>query len=516
MEIIKRNGNIVPFDINKIINAVNKAIKETTGIENNQLATTVANIVTAQCKNKIEVEEIQDLVIKTLLGLGETDIATHYISYRATQTYKRNMALEKLYNRMGEIVKFGDNENSNKNYKLPSVVRDTIAGEYFRENIYKVLPKELAEAHKTKAIHWHDADMDTKLTNCFTRDTEFITDKGVQSFLDFNHNDKVRVLTHNGQYKNAIVKHYGKQLINEVTFKRGKLEYKVKCTKNHRWILNNENVTTNLKIGDKLIHTKEYFDLFDIKKATKRQKELWCRGFILGDGNVSIIDGREYTRVRICGHKKELSCIFEECGYKINKNNYTKKDYLINNPGNLKQIPYEMLNTEDDIIAYISGFLYADGGIGLNPNGTTYRSIYAKEKEVQEFIQKYFPAAGVYISKINDLTNKPSNFTRNGNPKEYILLTKIPNTRTYKTKVVDIKENVDLEEVWCLEVEDDHSFVFPNGICTGNCCLFNIEDMLANGTRVNNADIESPKSVDVAMNIGSQIMASISASQYGK
>ena len=166
MDIIKRNGNIVPFDINKIINAVKKAIKETKGEENNQLATIVANIVTAQCKDKIEVEEIQDLVIKTLLGLGETDIATHYISYRATQTYKRNMALEKLYNKMEEIVEFGDNENSNKNYKLPSVKRDTIAGEYFRENIFTVLPKELAEAHKNKAIHWHDADVDPKLTNC--------------------------------------------------------------------------------------------------------------------------------------------------------------------------------------------------------------------------------------------------------------------------------------------------------------------------------------------------------------
>ena len=40
--------------------------------------------------------------------------------------------------------------------------------------------------------------------------------------------------------------------------------------------------------------------------------------------------------------------------------------------------------------------------------------------------------------------------------------------------------------------------------------------MLKNGTRVTNADIDSPKSVGTAMNIAMQIMASVSATQYGK
>lgn len=91
MKIIKRNGTEADFNIDKISIAVNKAIKETTKKDDEKLAKTVANIVSAQCYDKIGVEEIQDLVVKTLLGLGKTEIATKYIEYRATQAYKRSI-----------------------------------------------------------------------------------------------------------------------------------------------------------------------------------------------------------------------------------------------------------------------------------------------------------------------------------------------------------------------------------------------------------------------------------------
>lgn len=166
MKIKKRNGLLEEFNESKIINAVNKATLEIVGKPLTELGELVSKIVTSQCSDGIDVESIQDLVIKTLLGLGKIDIATHYIGYRATQTYKRNMSLQKLYDKMGEIIECGDNENANKNYKMQSVIRDTIAGEYFREKLFKKLPKDIAEAHKTKAIHWHDSDVDTKYTNC--------------------------------------------------------------------------------------------------------------------------------------------------------------------------------------------------------------------------------------------------------------------------------------------------------------------------------------------------------------
>ena len=165
MKIRKRNGKMVEFDSNKIENAIRKAMNEV-GVMSEENLNMCCKIVSEMCYDGIDVEAIQDNVVKTLLGLGLSDVANHYISYRAVQSYKREMALKRLYDKMGDIIEFGDNENSNKNYKLPSVKRDTVAGEYFRNKLFEILPKNIADAHRNKAIHWHDSDVDPKLSNC--------------------------------------------------------------------------------------------------------------------------------------------------------------------------------------------------------------------------------------------------------------------------------------------------------------------------------------------------------------
>lgn len=165
MKIRKRNGKMVEFDGSKIENAIRKAMNEV-GVMSEENLNMCCKIVSEMCYDGIDVESIQDNVVKTLLGLGLSDVANHYISYRAVQSYKREMALKRLYDKMGDIIEFGDNENSNKNYKLPSVKRDTVAGEYFRNKLFEILPKNIADAHRNKAIHWHDSDVDPKLSNC--------------------------------------------------------------------------------------------------------------------------------------------------------------------------------------------------------------------------------------------------------------------------------------------------------------------------------------------------------------
>ena len=48
-----------------------------------------------------------------------------------------------------------------------------------------------------------------------------------------------------------------------------------------------------------------------------------------------------------------------------------------------------------------------------------------------------------------------------------------------------------------------------------NCCLINLEDMLTNGTVINNKLVETPKSFSTACTITTQIIAQISSGQYG-
>ena len=48
-----------------------------------------------------------------------------------------------------------------------------------------------------------------------------------------------------------------------------------------------------------------------------------------------------------------------------------------------------------------------------------------------------------------------------------------------------------------------------------NCCLINLEDMLGNGTVINDKLVETPRSFETACTVMTQIMAQISSNQYG-
>lgn len=48
-----------------------------------------------------------------------------------------------------------------------------------------------------------------------------------------------------------------------------------------------------------------------------------------------------------------------------------------------------------------------------------------------------------------------------------------------------------------------------------NCCVFNLDDMLQNGTVISGVKIEKPKSFLVACNVATQIVAQIASNQYG-
>lgn len=176
MYIVKRDGRKVDFDPTKIAKAIEKAASQVgeTVDEN------VIERIAAKVKSGMSVEKIQDLVVRGLINTKFKNVGIAYIEHRSIRNYERLKAAEGILKRMGDIVDFGDNENSNKNYQLPSVIRDTIAGEYFRNKIFKMLNPIVAKAHRDKAIHWHDSDVDPKLTNCCIFDIKDMLENGTR------------------------------------------------------------------------------------------------------------------------------------------------------------------------------------------------------------------------------------------------------------------------------------------------------------------------------------------------
>ena len=176
MKVIKRNGKVVDFDLSKIENAVKKAFNQME-VEFDEA---LIDKVSSKIKDGMNVEEIQDLVVFTMMENGYYVVVNAYIKHREVQTYKRRVMSENILKSMSDIVMFGDDENSNKDYKLPSVVRDTVAGVYFRNNLKNVLDKDVYEGHITKALHWHDSDVDPKLTNCCVFDIKDMLENGTR------------------------------------------------------------------------------------------------------------------------------------------------------------------------------------------------------------------------------------------------------------------------------------------------------------------------------------------------
>lgn len=168
IKVIKRNGDIVDFDKDKIYNAVLKAFTETHPNADVHYTSGSAYNVTAfvigkinKCyNNQISVEEIQNIVECELMDYDKA-VAQAYIRYR----YKREM-VRGLHNTDNEMLSLIDceneaikEENSNKNPTLLPTQRDYMAGTVSKDLTNRVLlPEDIIKAHNEGIIHFHDAD----------------------------------------------------------------------------------------------------------------------------------------------------------------------------------------------------------------------------------------------------------------------------------------------------------------------------------------------------------------------
>ena len=139
------------------------------------------------------------------------------------------------------------------------------------------------------------------------------------------------------------------------------------------------------------------------------------------------------------------------------------------------------------------------------------KSILTTNEQIASFIEDIVPSLGYYIIKINDKTGEKTNYKTCGFTKEFIFTG--DNNKYYWT-VVDIEEDGE-EEVWCLDVEVDHSFVLPNGIVTGNCLSIPFDDLLANGFNTRQTDVRPANSVNTAMQLVAVIFQLQSLQQFG-
>ena len=163
LTVIKRDGRKAKFDKDKIKVAVLKAFIDVDGEETTyakEKARDIANYIESLDKD-MSVEEIQDVVVNKLMASSRKDVAAKYVEYR----YKRKLVRESntTDKTILEIIEgdsdYWNGENSNKNPRLNTTIRDYMAGETSTDISRRILlPKEVIEAHDKGEIHFHDMD----------------------------------------------------------------------------------------------------------------------------------------------------------------------------------------------------------------------------------------------------------------------------------------------------------------------------------------------------------------------
>lgn len=164
--VIKRNGEEVAFDLEKIINAIkgaNKDVDKLHRMNEYQIMAVADNVAKKieESTHAVNVEDIQDMVETGIMELRGYEVAQKYVRYR----YKRELmrktnttdnGILALLEHMNEEV---NQENSNKNPVINSTQRDYMAGEVSKDLSRRVLlPEEVVRAHEAGIIHFHDSD----------------------------------------------------------------------------------------------------------------------------------------------------------------------------------------------------------------------------------------------------------------------------------------------------------------------------------------------------------------------
>ena len=169
LKILKRNGNVEPFDIQKIEKAIEKAFIAEHKVYSNDviqmLALRTVAIFNGKAKNEtIGVEDVQDAVEIALVQAGFVDVAKSYIIYRKQHQNLRDMKNTQLdyKNVVDNYLKINDwrvKENSTVTYSVGGLILSNsgaVTANYWLSEVYD---KEIADAHRNADIHIHDLSM---------------------------------------------------------------------------------------------------------------------------------------------------------------------------------------------------------------------------------------------------------------------------------------------------------------------------------------------------------------------
>lgn len=513
--VAKRDGRREAFNPEKIVSAVKRCLTnsltaspEAAQKGGEDIRDRVINIMGRDDQALWGVEDVQRLIVQQLFATEQFEAGEHYQNYREIRRRARaeartvDPATAALI--AADVAHFGSDL---RYYQFLSKYArwNEEAGrrETWREACWRVIgfmrgQPQLAPVNESvwteleQGLYDHEATCAMRVLqmagpalercnvgayNCFGSEMKFVTRQGVKAFSDFKSGDTVEVVTHTGQWRKAVVRNYGRGQLRLVTIGRGSSKHCVRVTDDHRWLLRDGTWTTSLRVGDKLCKAPMPMAGLDYDAMEPGEKLAWCYGFVYGDGTRIMKNGEyRYSAVRLCGSDRKYLPRFEEMGFSHSLPPSFGGDIMVYTGSYLKTLPAV---TEDvsHLRAFVRGWMDADATKNTSSSSCNeFTHMQVTGKDAVEFVRSVFPTVGVYINREEDLTGQVTNYgERSDVTVRFGVTTNAGNAHQSHFSVLDKTDATTEDDLWCLEVEKDQSFVLPNGIVTGNCAALDID-----------------------------------------
>ncbi len=492
----KRDGSTVPFDVAKITAAIRGAwleVHDVVGVirDESRVDRVALDVTSALGSADTDVESVQDAIEVALMRAGEFAVARAFIVFRDERTKSRSERTvdPDAISSYIHAAKYARHRSDLLRRELRSETVDRVeemhlkrfagavlfgaplereirrAFDFVREK--KVLPSMRSMQFGGPAVEASHA----RQYNCLGVETEFITEHGVRRFSDFKDGDSVRVLTHTGRWRDAVVHSYGEQRLFNVRVARGRSSHVVRATRDHQWVLLDGTRTHQVGIKQKLAVPPRIVGDWVYAQSNPEERWYWAMGYVYGDGTCLKDEHGQYTRsmVRLCGDDGRFLERFQELGFATSSPPSCNGESIAYTGRYLKTLPTLAQDGVANVTAFVRGFLDADGHKNSNGEPSVFKGIQVTGHESVDFVRQVFPAVGAYLISERDLTGEVTNFGTRPHTIDFGLVLGLSAHASSPYAVQEITEDV-TETVWCLDVEEDHSFVLPTGIVTGNCC----------------------------------------------
>lgn len=329
------------------------------------------------------------------------------------------------------------------------------------------------------------------LNNCFSYETEFITDEGIKKLGDCVNTNQT-ILSRSGKWVKAEIKSFGKQKLKKLTLSRQGIEKIIYVTDNHRWFAKSKSDINHNK-GYKEYLTKDLKPDFRLQYVFGQNvKDIELSPFGIAHG-ISFGDATTASKCHLylCGEKKkELLKWFPNNNYTFDK---SKDAIRVSSLPNYFKDKPSLKESKSYLYGWLAGYFAADGSLNANCEIVSYnkenilfvRDVCTKlgimtysiiQREVTHYDYKDNKKHYVYSIIINreDLTE--DFFLLSHHKNNFLSLNnKVRFKKYWNVKSVEDTDRV--EEVYCAVVPEYACFALADNILTGNCSYISTENI---------------------------------------